>query len=175
MDDPADYRNDDSRNSRPMPESEETGLLMEADEEATNLLVENKAQQPVRFPELFRVLTGETIQINKPVFRMGKERSYVDYFVTNNNAVSRSHADIITRDSGYFVVDLNSKNRTYINNVPLTAQEETRISDGDSLRLGNEDFIFRIGKTAGALPSCPRCQAQVKPGARFCAFCGTEL
>ena len=77
--------------------------------------------------------------------------------------------------SGYFVIDLNSKNRTYINNVPLVVQEETRISDGDTLRLGNEEFVFRVGKVVGALPTCPNCKAKVKPESRFCAFCGTKL
>jgi len=124
-------------------EDEATGLLSGGDEdEATGLLVENNAN--VRFPTLFRVLTEETISLNKPVFRLGKERSYVDYFVTNNIAVSRSHADIITRGNKYFVKDLNSKNRTYINNQELPIHMEVEIHDGDRLKLGNEEFIFSV-------------------------------
>ena len=117
-------------------DSEETGLL--EDEEETGLLEEDYTH----YPTLFRVLTQETISVNKPVFRLGKERSYTDYFVSNNNAVSRSHADIITRESRCYVVDLNSKNRTYINDIPIPVQQETEIRDGDKLRLANEDFIF---------------------------------
>lgn len=131
-------------------EDEATGLLVEEDE-ATGLLVEEEATgllndnvSYVKFPVLYRVLTDEAISVNKPVFRLGKERSYVDYFVTNNIAVSRSHADIITRGDHYFVKDLNSKNRTYINNVELPIQCEVEIHDGDNLRLGNEEFIFRV-------------------------------
>ena len=124
-------------------DDEATGLLSGGDEdEATGLLVENNAN--VRFPTLFRVLTEETISVNKPVFRLGKEKSYVDYFVTNNIAVSRSHADIITRGDKYFVKDLNSKNRTYINNQELPIHMEVEIHDGDRLRLGNEEFIFNV-------------------------------
>lgn len=119
-----------------------TGLLTSTgdEDEAIGLLVENNAN--IRFPTLFRVLTEETISVNKPVFRLGKERSYVDYFVTNNIAVSRSHADIITRGNKYFVKDLNSKNRTYINNQELPIHMEVEIHDGDRLKLGNEEFIF---------------------------------
>lgn len=117
---------------------EATGLLTDTDEDATGLLIENN----IHYPSLFRVLTEETILINKPVFRLGKERSYVDYFITNNNAVSRSHADIVTRGSRYFVIDLNSKNGTYINGEMLPVQYETEIFDGDRLKLGNEEFIF---------------------------------
>lgn len=136
-------------------DDEATGLLVNADndatglltstgdeDEATGLLVENNAN--VRFPTLFRVLTEETISINKPVFRLGKERSYVDYFVTNNIAVSRSHADIITRGNEYFVKDLNSKNRTYINDQELPIHMEVEIHDGDRLKLGNEEFVFNV-------------------------------
>ena len=125
-------------------EDEATGLLTNDsyEDEATGLLTENNAN--VRFPTLFRVLTEETISVNKPVFRLGKERSYVDYFVTNNIAVSRSHADIITRGNKYFVKDLNSKNHTYINNQELPIQMEMEINDGDSLKLGNEEFIFNV-------------------------------
>lgn len=125
-------------------DDEATGLLADIDDEdeATGLLVENNAN--VRFPTLYRVLTEETISINKPVFRLGKERSYVDYFVTNNIAVSRSHADIITRSNKYFVKDLNSKNRTYINDQGLPTHMEVEIHDGDRLKLGNEEFIFNV-------------------------------
>ena len=125
---------------------EATGHLSDndADDDATGLLVGDDAD--ILFPTLFRVLTEETISINKPVFRIGKERSYVDYFVTNNIAVSRSHADIITRGSKYFVKDLNSQNHTYINNHELPIYMEVEIHDGDRLKLGNEEFIFNIQK-----------------------------
>ncbi len=104
----------------------------------TALLLDN-----VNFPSLLRILTNEVVYINKPVFRIGKEKSYVDYFVMNNNAISRSHADIITRGNKYFVVDLNSKNHSYINNRILLVKCETQIFDGDILKLANEEFIFR--------------------------------
>lgn len=131
-------------------EDEATGLLAEEEDEATGLLVEEdedgtvllETPVQVHYPTLYRILTEETVSINKPVFRLGKERSYVDYFVTNNNAVSRSHADIITRGSNYFVIDLNSKNHTYINDQILPIQCETEIHEGDRLKLGNEEFVF---------------------------------
>ena len=121
-------------------EEEATALLLDEDDEKTTLLGECCE---VHYPTLFRVLTEEEISINKPVFRIGKERSYVDYFVANNNAVSRSHADIICRGEKVFVKDLNSKNHTYINGQLLPAQCETEIREGDTLKLGNEEFVFR--------------------------------
>lgn len=126
-------------------DDDSTGLLYDDNEDdGTALLFENQAQENIKYPILFRVLTDEKISINKPVFRLGKEKSYVDYFVTNNVAVSRSHADIITRGNQYYVKDLNSKNHTYINDQQIPVQFETEIHDGDKLKLGNEEFIFNI-------------------------------
>ena len=134
-----------------LDETEDTALLLD-DDMATGLLTEDSVtynNQPginsyVHFPSLYRILTEENISVNKPVFRLGKEKSYVDYFVTNNIAVSRSHADIITRGKKYYVRDLNSKNHTYVNNQIIPIQVEVELHDGDHLKLGNEEFIFNI-------------------------------
>lgn len=130
----------------------ETGLLEEINggnvfsadtdaDEGTMLLDESRS---LHYPTLFRILTEETISVNKPVFRLGKEKSYVDYFVNNNIAVSRSHADIITRGNRYYIKDLNSKNHTYINDREVPVHYEVEINDGDRLKLGNEEFVFRV-------------------------------
>ena len=130
------------------PDDEETGLL--EDDEATGLLTDEEAtgrlsdENYSRYATLYRTLTDETIQINKPVFRLGKERSYSDYFVSNNNAVSRSHADIITRGQRYFIMDLNSKNKTFVNRAPIKPRQEIEIYEGDNIELGNEEFVFHI-------------------------------
>ncbi len=120
-------------------EDEATGLLGEEDDGTALLTPE---EEPEHVPTLLRVSTGESIGIRKPVFRLGKDSSCVDYFVTNNPAVSRSHADIVTRGHAYFVVDLHSKNHTYINDREIPVQCETEIYNGDRLRLGDEEFLF---------------------------------
>lgn len=120
-------------------EEEATGLLTEEEEEGTAMLRENQ----VRYPFIVRAQSDEKILIEKSIFRIGKEFNYVDYCVADNNAVSRSHVDIIIRGDRYFVMDLNSKNHTYINDEMIPAQDEVEIFDGDRLRLANEEFIFR--------------------------------
>ena len=123
-------------------EEENTGLL--EDNEATGLLIEDEEEmtKPIYYASLERVSTNETIFLNKPVFRIGKERSYVDYFVTDNNTISRSHADIITRGNRHFVIDLNSKNHTYLNGEMLEPQCEVEMCEGDILKLAKEEFVF---------------------------------
>ncbi len=118
---------------------EATGLL---NDEATGLLVENMRQ--ISYATLFRCSTNENITINKPVFRLGKERNNSDYIVTNNEMVSRSHADLIVRGNRYYIIDLNSKNRTFVNNSLMPVQQEVEIFSGDTIKLANEEFIFRV-------------------------------
>lgn len=95
-------------------------------------------------PILLRIKNNERIIIDKPVFRIGKERSYVDYFIGDNSAISRSHANIITRDGEYFVVDTNSTNHTYVNGGMIQSNVETKIAPGTKIRLGNEEFEFKL-------------------------------
>ena len=95
-------------------------------------------------PHLIRGKNNERINLDKPVFRIGKEKSYVDYFVSDNTAVSRSHCNIITRDGQYFIVDTNSTNHTYVNGGMIQSNVETPLSHGTKIRLANEDFEFRL-------------------------------
>lgn len=106
----------------------------------------NETPQPTQtvIPYLIRTKNNEKIMLNKPVFRIGKERSYVDYFVADNTAVSRSHANIISKDDGYYIVDTNSKNHTYVNGKMIQSNAETKIVHGDKIRLANEDFEFKL-------------------------------
>lgn len=95
-------------------------------------------------PHLIRIKTNENIMIDKPIFRIGKEKSYVDYFVSDNTAVSRSHANIVSRESKYYVMDTNSTNHTYLNGKMIQSNVEVELAHGDKIRLGNEDFEFMM-------------------------------
>lgn len=130
----------------PEPQSDETTLLKSestsllTDEDGTTLL----SQEQKSYPYLIRLNTFDRRDVDKPVFRIGKERSYVDYFVQNNSAVSRLHADIITRESRYYIKDNNSTNRTFVNGVAIPTEQEVEIFDGDEIVLANEPFEFHI-------------------------------
>ena len=75
---------------------------------------------------------------------LGEERSYVDYFIGDNTAISRSHADIVCRDNRYFIVDMRSTNHTFVNEMLVQNGEEREIQSGDKVRLANEEFDFEI-------------------------------
>lgn len=129
-------------------EEEDTGLL-EDDDIETSLLDENEGttlienNEPV-YPYLIRLNTFEKILINKPAFRIGKEKSYVDYFVMSNNAVSRIHADIITRNGRFYIKDNNSTNHTFVNGTMIVSGQDAELFDGDAVMLANEPFEFHI-------------------------------
>lgn len=100
--------------------------------------------QTQKNPYLIRLKNNEQIALNKQVFRIGKEKSYVDYFLGDNSAISRSHANIISRNGEYFVVDTNSTNHTYLNGVMIQSNVEMRLKPGDKIRFADEDFEFNM-------------------------------
>jgi hypothetical protein len=50
--------------------------------------------------------------------------------------VSRHHARIMSTQDGYVLMDLNSSNGTWVNEQPLTGEEEYPLNNGDMIRLG---------------------------------------
>ena len=121
---------------------ETTVLNAAADSGETTVLSEELS--PINEPYLVLMKNNEKIRLNKPVFRIGKEKSYVDYFIGDNTAVSRSHANIINRNGEYYVMDTNSTNHTYVNEKMIQSNREVRLSHGTRLRLANEEFEFKI-------------------------------
>lgn len=120
-----------------------TALLGEEDDYesmATTLLSENKPECPY----IIRRTTYERADIDKPIFKIGKEKRFVDFFVTNNSAVSRVHADIITKNGQYFIRDNNSTNKTFVNGSPIPVNVEVKINNGDIITLANDEFEFHI-------------------------------
>lgn len=119
----------------------ETTVLGGAASGETTVLGVGTPAAPVQ-PYLLRVKNNERIPINKPSFRIGKERSFVDYFIADNTAISRSHANILNRDGEYYIVDTNSTNHTYVNGVMIRSNVETKLTHGAKITLANESFEF---------------------------------
>lgn len=60
----------------------------------------------------------------------------------NDHSVSRRHARIQPGADGYYAVDLQSTNGTYVNDVPASM---FKLKDGDYLRVGNCIYRFLMG------------------------------
>lgn len=122
----------------------ETTVLNGGTAGETTVLAAAQALTQAVNPYLIRKKNNEKISLNKPVFRIGKERSYVDYFIGDNTAISRSHANFISRDGQFLVVDTNSTNHTFVNGAMIQSNQEVPIAHGDVVRLANEDFEFHL-------------------------------
>lgn len=116
----------------------ETSVLNEGAGETTLLSNQNIPQA-----SLFRLSNRENIRINKGNFSIGKERRKVDYCISNNNSISRNHAEIVLKNGVFYVVDQKSTNGTYLNDVKLNPLQEMQLKNGDKIRLSDEEFEFK--------------------------------
>lgn len=98
----------------------------------------------VKQPFIVRVRNNERIALDKPVYRIGKERSFVDYFIGDNSYISRVHASIAQKDGRYYLIDNNSRNHTYLNGEVITSSTEYEMKSGDTFKLANEEFEFKL-------------------------------
>lgn len=99
---------------------------------------------PKAVPYLIRVNTEERIMLNKATFKIGKASRGVDYSVSGNGAVSRQHAVILQKDGVCFIKDNKSTNHTYVNGKELEDGAEEILTHDSMIKLGDEEFMFKI-------------------------------
>lgn len=107
---------------------------------ATTVL--NKSMQKQCF--LIRVRTHQRLQLNKPVIHIGRDLPELDFNITDNTNVGHRHANIVQRESGYCVIDLQSRNHTYLNDTMIESGKEYSLSNEDKIRFADEEFEFMI-------------------------------
>ena len=112
--------------------------------EETSVLNYTKAPDTPKQPYLLRIKNGERIPITGNIFRLGKEEKFVDYVIHDNEAISRSHANIISRNGQYYLQDNNSTNHSFLNGQQCVSNVELPLQDKASIRLGNEEFQFLL-------------------------------
>lgn len=100
----------------------------------------------LQFPKayLIRENTGEKIWIDTNIFKLGKEKDYVNYCILDNPTISRSHADIVKQGEQFFIVDQNSLNHTFVNGVEIIPKQMVELPTGTEIRLADERFQFTI-------------------------------
>ena len=73
----------------------------------------------------------------------------VDIAIRGDRGVSKLHARIETEASGYVIVDLDSRNGTYVNDHPVGG-EPAPLLPGDHIRIGQTILAFEAGEPMGA-------------------------
>ncbi len=75
---------------------------------------------------------GQEFLLTEDVITLGRAASC--QVVIDHDFASRRHAQIIRRDEGYWLRDLDSKNGTLLDNEPVTG--EMPLADGAEIRIG---------------------------------------
>lgn len=94
-------------------------------------------------PKLVGVLpNGEKIEysINHHETEIGKAPH--NHIILTDPTVSNTHAIILFRDGGYSIVDLGSRNGTFVNGERLTTHART-LKHGDTIHMGQTAWTFR--------------------------------
>src|SRR2546427_6363046 len=64
--------------------------------------------------------------------------------------ISRTHATISFQAGGYVITDTGTKNPVVVNGRPLGSGSQTRLGDGDQVKVG--DYILQVSMTAQSAP-----------------------
>ena len=91
---------------------------------------------------LIRRKTGERSDVKRPLFLIGKERQRADFWIADNEAVSRIHAGIVCKGDECYLIDRNSTNGTYLNERRIESGQEVLLKPGDRIKLADEELDF---------------------------------
>ena len=93
---------------------------------------------PARLEAVAGPLEGKTFPLTEGEFSLGREPS--NQISLLDSLVSRRHCVIRRSDNGFLLEDLDSRNSTFVNNVPV---KERLLADGDQIRVGKSMFVFQ--------------------------------
>ncbi len=122
---------------------ETTVLSGTAAKQETNHVLYGGMDTPA-IPQLIRKRTQEKVMIEKGSFLIGKAKEQVDFWISNNSNVSRTHACIKRMPDGYYIQDLNATNGTYVDGVKVEWDRDVRLVSGCIIRIADEEFEFII-------------------------------
>jgi predicted component of type VI protein secretion system len=103
--------------------------------------------------------SGAEFKIGRREFVIGRGQGC--HLRTSSQSVSRRHCAIVTRDSGVFVLDLNSRNGVFVNDERVV--KERALEAGDRLRMGPFEFEVLMEWPIKREP--PPAEPHTRPGA----------
>ena len=60
--------------------------------------------------------------------------------------VSRLHAKLVSTEEGDYLLDLNSRNGTTVNGVPLMGETKKKLEDGDDISFAGKKYRYKAGE-----------------------------
>lgn len=134
----------------PYAESEKQQPAPDPDDDPETELITDSDTRTVRIRHAWLISRrdGACIDLDKPLMRVGRNRSDIDIDLRHNVHVGHYHATLLRVDGEYVVIDEHSSNRTYVNHQrvdPDAAPEHrTKLKDGDSVIFADEAFEYHI-------------------------------
>ena len=114
-------------------------IVPEDYDESSKSSMHNKKEKEVYF---YHLKTNEKIVMQKFPCVIGSDGDCVDICLSDTS-VSRRHAIIRYIQDRFILIDLNSKNGTFINGSPILPEHEMEIHDNDVIRFSRNEFVFR--------------------------------
>ena len=84
-------------------------------------------------------LNGRVVPLTGAEFSIGRVRS--NQLSVDHPSVSRRHCLIKREDEQFRILDLDSRNSTFVNGVPV---KECALEHGDTIKLGGSQFLFLL-------------------------------
>jgi pSer/pThr/pTyr-binding forkhead associated (FHA) protein len=93
---------------------------------------------PARLEAVSGPLEGRTFQLMEDQLSIGREPC--NQISLLDSLVSRRHCVIRRDGQGFLIQDLDSRNSTFVNNLPV---KERLLADGDQVRVGKSILVFQ--------------------------------
>ena len=110
-----------------------TELLTSPEEEGRAYLI---PIDPIDLP-LIPIERGSTL--------IGKLSAAADVILPYRT-VSRLHAKLVSTEEGDYLLDLNSRNGTTVNGVPLMGETKRKLEDGDDISFAGKKYRYKAGE-----------------------------
>jgi transcriptional regulator with GAF, ATPase, and Fis domain len=99
---------------------------------------EDPCSSPARLEALTGPLKGKVFPLTENELSVGREPS--NQIMLLDSLVSRRHSVIRRDGKGFLIKDLDSRNSTFVNNVPV---RERLLADGDQIQIGKSILVFQ--------------------------------
>src|SRR5712692_6030364 len=90
-----------------------------------------------RFVAISGPIKGSEFPLEQGVFTIGREASNTLWL--EHASVSRRHSVVSVQDERFSITDLESRNGTFVNRIPV---KERELSAGDEVQIGEYVFLF---------------------------------
>ncbi|MGL5649511.1 MAG: DUF6382 domain-containing protein [Clostridium sp.] len=104
----------------------------------TEILEEEKSFYLIKKDDKF----AEKIKITNNDFIIGRLKDEVDFCIPIKT-VGKTHAKIVKEKNENYLIDINSKNGTYLNGKRLDANKAYQLTDNDEIIFVNNKYIYK--------------------------------